>query len=127
MGVFMMNWDESDERGVCTASTDYQEVERVCRHLEIPCYKANFVKDYWNNVFRYFTPASDCRDILFLRALSEFLEEYRGGRTPNPDVLCNERVKFGVYQHYVREHLGVNGIATGHYARLRRNGRGEGV
>lgn len=56
MGVFMVSWDELDERGQCSVEEDYREVERVCRHLDVSCHRANFVKEYWNNVFRLTRP-----------------------------------------------------------------------
>lgn len=78
-GVFMKNWDEEDESGVCTATFDYEDVVKTCEILDIPYFTVNFVKEYWDNVFEY------------------FLEEYRNGRTPNPDVLCNKEIKFKAF------------------------------
>mgnify|MGYP003733081055 FL=1 len=69
-GVFMKNWGEKDETGACTAASDYEDALSVCGRLRIPCYTVNFEKQYYECVFSY------------------FLEEYRKGRTPNPDVLC---------------------------------------
>ena len=71
IGVFMNNWEEKDERGVCTAEKDYQDVRVVCDKIGIPYYSVNFAKEYRERVFAY------------------FLEEYKKNRTPNPDVLCN--------------------------------------
>ncbi len=97
-GLFMSNWDE-DEDGYCTAAQDYQDARRVCEQLGIELHKVSFAGEYRERVFNY------------------FLEEYRAGRTPNPDVLCNREIKFGVCFDYARR-LGADYVATGHYARV---------
>jgi tRNA-specific 2-thiouridylase len=97
-GLFMSNWDE-DEDGYCTAAQDYQDALRVCEQLGIELHKVSFAGEYRERVFRY------------------FLDEYRAGRTPNPDVLCNREIKFGVCFDYARR-LGADYVATGHYARV---------
>ena len=97
-GLFMSNWDE-DESGYCTAAQDFQDARRVCEQLGIPLHKVSFAGEYRDRVFAY------------------FLEEYRAGRTPNPDVLCNREIKFGVCFDYARR-LGAEWVATGHYARV---------
>jgi tRNA-specific 2-thiouridylase len=97
-GLFMSNWDE-DEDGYCTAAQDYQDARRVCEQLGIELHKVSFAGEYRERVFAY------------------FLEEYRAGRTPNPDVLCNREIKFGVCFDYARR-LGADYVATGHYARV---------
>src|SRR5262245_25888436 len=97
-GLFMSNWDE-DEDGYCTAAQDFQDARAVCAQLGIPLHKASFAGEYRERVFAY------------------FLEEYRAGRTPNPDVLCNREIKFGVCFDYARR-LGAEWVATGHYARV---------
>src|SRR5665213_310752 len=97
-GLFMSNWDEDD--AYCTQAQDYQDARAVARVLGIPLHRANFAADYRTRVFEY------------------FLAEHRAGRTPNPDVLCNREVKFGVALRHARR-LGANRFATGHYARLR--------
>lgn len=99
IGLFMQNWEEDDENGVCTAVTDYEDVKRVCNKLKVPYYTVNFAKEYWDRVFKY------------------FLEEYEKGRTPNPDVLCNREIKFGPFLEYAKG-LGADYIATGHYAKI---------
>ena len=96
IGLFMRNWEESDENGVCTAEEDFEDVKRVSDLLEIPYYTVDFSKEYMERVFSY------------------FLAEYRAGRTPNPDVLCNREIKFGPFKAYA-ESLGADCIATGHY------------
>lgn len=96
VGLFMRNWEETDESGACTADEDYADVVRVCGLLDIPYYTVDFSREYMERVF------------------SHFLEEYRAGRTPNPDVLCNREIKFGPFKRYARE-LGADFIATGHY------------
>jgi len=95
-GLFMANWEEDD--AYCTISSDYQDALAVCRELRIPLHRVDFAAEYRQRVFDY------------------FLTEYRAGRTPNPDVLCNREIKFGVCLEHVRR-LGGTRFATGHYAR----------
>lgn len=97
VGLFMKNWDEKDEGGVCTATQDYEDVMRVAGQLEIPFYTVNFEKEYWDRVFSY------------------FLNEYEHGRTPNPDVMCNQEIKFNSFLDYALK-LEADYIAMGHYA-----------
>ena len=97
-GLFMSNWEE-DEDGYCTNAADYQDARDVCERLGIPLHRISFAAEYRERVF------------------SHFLREYRAGRTPNPDVLCNREIKFGVFVDYARR-LGADFVATGHYARL---------
>lgn len=107
VGIFMKNWDDTDEFGVCTATEDYEDVIRVCNQLDIPYYAVNFEKQYWDKVFTY------------------FLDEYKAGRTPNPDVMCNKEIKFKAFLDHALS-LGADYLATGHYARVRkRDGRYE--
>jgi len=96
--LHMTNWEDDD--GYCTAAEDLQDARRVCEQIEIPLHHANFAKQYRDQVFEY------------------FLDEYRKGRTPNPDVLCNREIKFGVFRDYAKR-LGGDQLATGHYARSR--------
>lgn len=96
IGLFMHNWEETNG-GFCTAEQDYEDVKRVCGVLDIPYYTVNFSKQYFDRVFKY------------------FLEEYKAGRTPNPDVLCNREIKFGPFLDYAMG-MGADYIATGHYA-----------
>lgn len=99
IGVFMKNWEEKDEFGYCTAAEDYEDVRAVCDQIGIPYYGVNFQKEYWDRVFTY------------------FLDEYKRGRTPNPDVMCNKEIKFKAFLEYAMK-LGADYIATGHYARV---------
>lgn len=99
MGVFMKNWNEEDENGVCTADRDFEDVRRVCDKIGIPYYSVNFAREYWERVF------------------SLFLEEYKAGRTPNPDVLCNKEIKFKAFLDFCMD-IGAEEIATGHYCRV---------
>ena len=94
--LHMTNWEDDD--GYCTAAEDLQDARRVCEQLDIPLHHANFARQYRDQVFEY------------------FLDEYRKGRTPNPDVLCNREIKFGVFRDYAKR-LGGDLLATGHYAR----------
>lgn len=95
--LHMTNWDDDD--GYCSAAQDLQDARRVCARLGITLHHINFAAQYRERVFAY------------------FLNEYRRGRTPNPDVLCNREIKFGVFADYARR-LGAELIATGHYARV---------
>lgn len=95
VGLFMHNWEE-EEGGCCTAAEDWTDVVGVAGKLGIPCYSVNFAEEYMNRVFEY------------------FLDEYKKGRTPNPDVLCNREIKFASFKDYAME-LGADFVATGHY------------
>ena len=99
IGVFMKNWEEQDENGVCTSETDWADVRGVCDKIGIPYYSVNFVKEYYDRVFSY------------------FLDEYRRGRTPNPDVLCNREIKFKAFLDFAMQ-LGADALATGHFCNL---------
>lgn len=99
IGIFMKNWDDTDELGYCTAEKDAEDVRRVCEQIGIPYYTVNFEKEYFDKVFTY------------------FLDEYKRGRTPNPDVMCNREIKFGEFLNKALD-LGADYVATGHYARV---------
>lgn len=99
VGLFMKNWEEKDDNGVCTSEKDFADVKSVANKIGIPYYSVNFVKEYYERVFEH------------------FLEEYKKGRTPNPDVLCNREIKFGPFLDYAKK-LGARKIATGHYAQV---------
>ncbi|MBP3039377.1 tRNA 2-thiouridine(34) synthase MnmA [Bacillaceae bacterium Marseille-Q3522] len=99
IGIFMKNWDDTDENGFCTATEDYEDVIRVCNQIGIPYYTVNFEKQYWDKVFSY------------------FLDEYKAGRTPNPDVMCNKEIKFKAFLEHAMN-LGADYVATGHYAQV---------
>lgn len=102
IGVFMKNWDEKDEYGNCTSDDDFADVRDVCEQINIPYFSVDFVKEYWDKVFTY------------------FLEEYKNGRTPNPDILCNKEVKFKLFLEKALN-FGADYMATGHYAGIRNN------
>ena len=99
VGVFMKNWEETDDEGVCTATADYADVRSVSETIGIPYYTVNFAKEYRERVFSY------------------FLDEYQKGRTPNPDVLCNCEIKFKAFLDFALK-TGAETLATGHYCRL---------
>jgi tRNA-specific 2-thiouridylase len=101
--VFMKNWEEDDHEEYCAAAADLADARAVAERLGIPLHAVNFSADYWDRVFEH------------------FLAEYRAGRTPNPDVLCNREIKFSAFLDHARD-LGGTHIATGHYARLARSG-----
>jgi tRNA-specific 2-thiouridylase len=103
-GLFMSNW-EDDGDAYCTTATDFQDARRVCERLGIALHRVSFAAEYRERVFAH------------------FLREYAAGRTPNPDVLCNREIKFGLCLEYMQR-LGASWIATGHYARLRRTDSG---
>ncbi|MDG6311059.1 tRNA 2-thiouridine(34) synthase MnmA [Glaesserella parasuis] len=98
-GLFMKNWEEDDDTDYCTAAADLADAQAVCDKLGIKLHKINFAAEYWDNVFEH------------------FLAEYKAGRTPNPDILCNKEIKFKAFLEYAAEDLGTDFIATGHYVR----------
>lgn len=105
----MRNWDSSlnkDIEGVaeevCAQELDYKDAKKVCDELQIPLYRVDFIKEYWDNVFSY------------------FLRELQKGRTPNPDIMCNKFIKFNLFIKEAKK-LGAEKIATGHYARIEGN------
>lgn len=100
IGVFMKNWEDDEDEEHCTSEEDAREARMVADALGIPFYSFNFVKQYWDGVFKH------------------FLEEYGQGYTPNPDILCNKEIKFKCFLEKALE-LDVDYIATGHYARVR--------
>lgn len=108
-GLFMRNWDSTlngdiegnkalEENMICPQEQDYNDAKKVCEALEIPLYRVDFVKEYWDYVFTY------------------FLDELKKGRTPNPDIMCNKYIKFDMFAKEAKK-LGADFIATGHYAR----------
>lgn len=105
-GLFMKNWDEDDNTDYCTAKEDFADAQAVSDKLGIKLHSANFAAEYWDNVFEH------------------FLEEYKAGRTPNPDILCNREIKFKVFLDYAKI-LGADYIATGHYTRRREDDNGN--
>ena len=96
--IFMKNWEDKDGE-ICTSAEDYNDALQVCNILGLPIHSVNFSKEYWDKVFSY------------------FLSEYKAGRTPNPDVLCNREIKFKAFLNYAMK-LGFKKIATGHYAKI---------
>lgn len=97
-GLFMQNWDDNGD-GDCRAVDDRRDALTVCGNLGIAFHARNFAQEYWSGVFEH------------------FIAEYRAGRTPNPDVLCNREIKFKTFLHEARS-LGASHIATGHYAQV---------
>jgi len=95
-GLFMKNWEEDDDEEYCTAAEDLKDAQSVCDQLGIPLHTVNFSAEYWERVFEH------------------FLNEYKAGRTPNPDVLCNREIKFRAFLDHAQT-LGAEAIATGHY------------
>jgi len=104
-GLFMKNWDEDDGTEYCTAKEDLVDASAVCEKLGIKLHSANFAAEYWDNVFEH------------------FLKEYKAGRTPNPDILCNREIKFKAFLEYATM-LGADLIATGHYVRKKQSAEG---
>lgn len=84
VGIFMKNWDDTDENGVCTAEEDFEDAVAIANQIGIPYYSINFEKEYYDRVFTY------------------FLEEYKKGRTPNPDIMCNKEIKFKAFLDYAK-------------------------
>ncbi len=97
-GLFMKNWEEDDTEEYCSATVDLADAQQVSDRLEIKLHTVNFSSEYWDNVFEY------------------FLGEYRAGRTPNPDIMCNKEIKFKAFLEHAQR-LGADRIATGHYVR----------
>ena len=100
--LFMKNWEEDDKDGHCTAEQDLSDAQKVADKLGVKLHTINFSADYWDDVFNH------------------FLQEHKKGRTPNPDVLCNQKIKFKVFLEHALS-LGADKIATGHYARISEN------
>ncbi|WP_280636345.1 tRNA 2-thiouridine(34) synthase MnmA [Endozoicomonas sp. G2_1] len=98
-GLFMKNWEEDDTDEYCAAAEDLKDAQAVCDKLGIKLHTINFATEYWDNVFEY------------------FLQEYKAGRTPNPDIMCNKEIKFKAFLEFACEDLGADYIATGHYVR----------
>lgn len=98
-GLFMKNWEEDDNDEYCSAAEDLADAQAVCDKLGITLHTINFAAEYWDNVFEY------------------FLAEYKAGRTPNPDILCNKEIKFKAFLEFADEVLAADYIAMGHYTR----------
>jgi tRNA-specific 2-thiouridylase len=96
-GLFMKNWEEDDTDEYCAAAQDLKDAQAICDKLGIKLHTINFATEYWDNVFEY------------------FLAEYKAGRTPNPDIMCNKEIKFKAFLEFACEDLGAEFIATGHY------------
>ena len=96
-GLFMKNWEEDDTDEYCAAAQDLKDAQAICDKLGIKLHTINFATEYWDNVFEY------------------FLAEYKAGRTPNPDIMCNKEIKFKAFLEFACEELGADFIATGHY------------
>ncbi len=102
-GLFMKNWEEDDNEQHCAAAVDLKDASEICQTLNIKLHRINFSSEYWDRVFQH------------------FIDEYRAGRTPNPDILCNKEIKFRAFLEHAKT-LGAEKIATGHYARTRFSG-----
>ena len=106
-GAFMRNWDSAAnndilgnptvDNEVCPQEMDYHDAQKVADALDIPLLRIDFIKEYWDDVF------------------TNFLSEYKKGRTPNPDILCNKYIKFDAFFRFAYEQ-GFEKVATGHYA-----------
>lgn len=95
-GMFMKNWEEDDTEEICSADDDVKDAQSVANKLNVKLHLRNFASEYWDNVFE------------------DFLQEYRIGRTPNPDILCNREIKFKTFLENAQD-LGADFMATGHY------------
>lgn len=103
VGLYMANWRETSDDGCCTGEQDWSDVRDICDRIGIPYYSVDFSEQYMDSVFKL------------------FVEEYKRGRTPNPDVLCNREIKFGPFADFARQ-MGADFIATGHYCRISHEG-----
>ncbi|QJC30592.1 tRNA 2-thiouridine(34) synthase MnmA [Enterobacteriaceae endosymbiont of Neohaemonia nigricornis] len=101
-GLFMKNWEEDNTNNYCHAKQDLHDAMSICRQLSIPLHKINFSFEYWEYVFKH------------------FLHEYKLGRTPNPDILCNKIIKFKYFMNFAFNYLKADFISTGHYARCKK-------
>ena len=100
-GMFMKNWEEDDTEEYCSATQDLEDTKKVCEHLDIPLRTVNFSFEYWDNVFK------------------DFIKSYKLGYTPNPDVICNEKIKFHTFLNFALSEK-AEYMATGHYAKIRK-------
>lgn len=107
IAVFMQNWDSyinnenyDNKKDKCDAQYEWEDAQRVAQHLDVPIHKVDFIKEYWDEVF------------------VKFINEYKHGNTPNPDVLCNRYIKFGHLLQYAKAQFNCDYIATGHYAKV---------
>ncbi|VFP81087.1 tRNA-specific 2-thiouridylase MnmA [Buchnera aphidicola (Cinara kochiana kochiana)] len=101
-GLFMKNWDEDDSKNYCSAKIDFNDAKLVCKQLGILLHTINFSTEYWEKVFK------------------NFIIEYKQGRTPNPDILCNKIIKFNICLNFALQYLQANYFATGHYAKIKK-------
>ncbi|NQZ29059.1 MAG: tRNA 2-thiouridine(34) synthase MnmA [Mycoplasmatales bacterium] len=110
VAAFMRNWDSVANNDIlgnknagtqeqCPEEKDWADAQEVAKKLGIEIHRVDFVKEYWDNVFEY------------------FIKEYKIGRTPNPDILCNKYIKFDSFMNYALNELGGDYIAMGHYAK----------
>ncbi len=109
IGLFMRNWDSTTNNDIlgnpdiddeiCPQEVDYADAVKVAKKLDMPIFKVDFIQEYWDNVFTY------------------FLDEYKRGRTPNPDILCNKYIKFDAFVEHAKQY-NPDFIAMGHYARV---------
>ena len=106
-GLFMKNWEEDDTDEYCAAAQDLEDAQAVADKLGIELHTVNFAAEYWDNVFEY------------------FLAEYKAGRTPNPDIMCNKEIKFKAFLEFAADALGADYIATGHYVQRRQDENGK--
>jgi tRNA-specific 2-thiouridylase len=107
IGIFMKNWEDDDDSEYCSSNIDFVDAAAVADVIGIEIEHVNFAAEYKDRVF------------------AEFLREYQGGRTPNPDILCNAEIKFKAFLDHAFAR-GADKIATGHYARVReRDGQFE--
>lgn len=101
-GLFMKNWDENDSTNHCSAKIDFIDVSLVCKQLGIVLHTINFSLEYWEKVFQ------------------KFITEYKKGRTPNPDILCNKIIKFNICLNFAFKYLKADYFSTGHYAKIKK-------
>lgn len=108
IGLFMRNWDSllnnelnNSNTTICPQEQDYLDAQKICQELEIKLYRKDFVKEYWDYVFKH------------------FIKEFKASRTPNPDIFCNKYIKFSAFLDYAIQELKADAIAMGHYAQVK--------
>ena len=120
----MNNWDTQEENSqYCNANNDFNDVKWVCQHIGIQCRQINLIRHYWNEVFRWVWLIIII--IIIIIIISYFIDGTNYGVTPNPDIMCNQRIKFGIFHSLIINKYKMDAMATGHYAQLSTSEQGK--